>query len=148
MCREAVHEFGSDLAAGVLKHPHAMLHGQLLTHPWRPSGPSSWPSRCWPSRSSSPSSPSWPSRRRSRAGRSPAMVVVVEVQGKVVWWWSDILQQRTWCLPGHVATGRTEHAAWLEPAHHAHKTLHDCRCLSKRILYMVVAVARISNHVS
>ena len=39
------------------------------------------------------------------------VVVVVEVVGKVVV--VDFLQQGAWCLPGHVATGRAEHAAWL-----------------------------------
>ena len=42
------------------------------------------------------------------------VVVVVEVVGKVVVVVVvDFLQQGAWCLPGHVATGRAEHAAWL-----------------------------------
>ena len=61
------------------------------------------------------------------------VVVVVEVVGKVVVVVVDVLHQGAWCQSGHVATGRAEHAAWLQPAHLAHRTLHVCRCLSKWI---------------
>ena len=62
------------------------------------------------------------------------VLVVVEVVGKVVVVvLVDVLQQGSWCLSGHVATGRAEDAAWLQPAHLAHRMLHVCRCLSKWI---------------